>query len=205
MLSHAFTTPILRESTDLQPAQLAEIAAYLLRIRGQSAGESRSNRGGWHSSGNLFDAREHQEFPEMKAAVTRALLRYIGEAFGYRGEIKLALTGWCVINGPGDYNAPHNHAPSLLSGALYISVPRGMNGGDIVFQDPRLSLNACETPAMIRVGIAPPWMKISLNVTPVAGEIVVFPSWLSHYVEPYGGAEESVARIVVSINATVAA
>src|SRR3954467_11049481 len=54
MLSHVFTTPILRETTSLTPQQLAGIRDYLLTVRGQSAGDAKSNRGGWHSPGNLF-------------------------------------------------------------------------------------------------------------------------------------------------------
>ncbi len=204
MVSHAFTTPILRETTSLTPGQLAQISAHLLEIRTKSPGEMKSNRGGWHSIGNLFDAREHREFPEMKAAVTNALFRYIGEAFAYRGQAKLALTGWSVINRPGDYNSPHNHAVSLLSAALYIAIPADMRGGDIIFQDPRLNLNACETPSMQRSGIVPPWLNTCLNMRPAAGDILVFPSWLNHYVEPYQSDDPEAARIVVSINATVA-
>lgn len=204
MVSHAFTTPVLRETTSLSPAQLAEIGASLLDLRTRQSGETKSNRGGWHSTGNLFDAREHREFPEMKAAVTAALFRYIGEAFAYRGQVQLALTGWSVINRPGDYNSPHNHAMSLLSAALYVAIPADMRGGDIVFQDPRLNLNACESPSIQKSGILPPWLNTCLNMRPAAGDILVFPSWLNHYVEPYLSADPEAVRIVISVNATIA-
>ncbi|RYD69223.1 MAG: hypothetical protein EOP84_28875 [Verrucomicrobiaceae bacterium] len=203
MISHAFTTPILRESTDLTLDELSEIRDYLLSLRPQSAGEEKSNRGGWHSSGNLFDPTEYRVFPKLQEAVTKALFRYIGETCNYRGAIQLALTGWTVINGPGNYNAPHNHAANLLSGALYISLPSGMRGGEIVFLDPRLNLNAHDTPAMRELGIKPPWVATQLNVAPAAGDILVFPSWLGHYVEPFQSDDPAAVRIVVSFNATV--
>lgn len=202
MLNHVFTTPIFRDKTELTVAQRDEVCRYLLQLRDESSGEKKSNRGGWHSNGNLF-APDHTQFPALRDAVTAALFRYVGEVFGFRGEIQLALTGWTVINGPGDYNVPHNHAANLLSGALYLAVPDDMNGGAIVFQDPRLNLNAHESEGMRRLNVRPPWMNPTVNVTPNVGDILVFPSWLNHWVEPYQSADPNAQRIVVSFNSTV--
>ena len=200
MLNHVFTTPVLRETTALTPAQLEEISGHLLGLRANSVGEEKSNRGGWHSSGNLF-APEHRQFDFLREAVTRALFSYIGDAFGFRGELELALTGWAVINRPGDYNVPHNHASNLLSGALDSAVPEGMRGGEIVFQDPRLNLNAVQTDSMRRLNVQAPWYQTSISVAPAAGDILIFPSWLLHYVAPYQHSDPNALRIVVSFNA----
>jgi uncharacterized protein (TIGR02466 family) len=202
MLNHVFTTPILRDATSLTAEQREAVCDYLRELRVASPGEKKSNRGGWHSSGNLF-APEHRQFPEMRDAVTKALFSYIAEVFAYRGEVQLALTGWSVLNSPGDYNVPHNHAANLLSGALYLSVPEGMQGGAIIFQDPRLNLNAHETEGMRRLKVKPPWMSPTLSVQPSVGEILVFPSWLNHWVEPYQCDDPDALRVVISFNATV--
>ena len=135
--------------------------------------------------------------------MTNALLSYLGATCEYRGEIQLALTGWTVINGPGDYNVPHNHAANLLSGALYVAIPAGMRGGALVLQDPRLNLNAHSTEGMTRLGIRPPWVNTSVTVTPAAGDILVFPSWLMHFVEPFQCEDGEALRIVISFNATM--
>lgn len=202
MLNHVFTTPISRDLTGITPEQRVEIRDYLVDLREREAGDTKSNRGGWHSKGNLF-APEHRQFPALREAITKALFSYIGDGFGFRGEIDLALTGWTVINRPGDYNVPHNHAANLLSGAVYIEVPDGMKGGAIVFQDPRLNLNAHETEAMRKQNVRPPWLNPHLSVTPSAGEILVFPSWLVHWVEPFQSPNSEARRIVISFNATV--
>lgn len=202
MLNHAFTTPIWRDMTELTGEQRAEVCDYLIGLRDASPGETKSNRGGWHSTGNLF-APEHTQFPAMRDAVTKALFQYIGDVFGFRGEIALALTGWTIINRPGDYNVPHNHAANLLSGALYLRVPEGMKGGAIIFQDPRLNLNAHESEGMRRLNVQPPWMNPTISVQPTEGEILVFPSWINHWVEPYECDDPESLRIVVSFNTTV--
>jgi len=201
VLSHVFTTPILRENTELTAGQLAELRDYLLALRDRSPGEGKSNRGGWHSSGNLFTP-EHRQFDFLRETITRALFSYVGEAFGYSGELQLAITGWAVINRAGDFNAPHDHAANLLSGALYIAVPEGMRGGAIVFQDPRLNLSAYQTDSMRRLKIVPPWHHTTISAAPAAGDVLVFPSWLLHFVEPFQCDDPEAERIVVSFNAS---
>lgn len=202
MLDHIFTTPVLREPVELTPEQRAEICKYLLSLRAAAPGESKSNRGGWHSSGNLF-APEHRQFPAMRDAITKAIFGYIAEVFGHRGEIQIAFTGWTVINRAGDYNVPHSHAANLLSGALYLSVPEGMKGGAINFQDPRLNLTAHETDGMRRSKVKPPWMNTRFSVQPRAGEIIVFPAWLNHWVDPFQCDQPDAVRIVISFNSLV--
>jgi uncharacterized protein (TIGR02466 family) len=202
MLNHVFTTPILRDRVPLSAAELAELRDYIVGLRTQSPGEIKSNRGGWHSHGNIFGP-EHRDFPALRGAVYAALSAYLGDAFGFRGEVPLSLTGWSIVNRPGDYNQPHNHVTNLLSGALYIAVPAEMTGGAIVFQDPRLNLNAHDTEAMRSAGVNPPWQIPSISVAPTAGEILVFPSWLVHWVEPFACEDAQALRIVVSFNATV--
>ena len=202
MLHPLFTTPVLRETTPLSPSDLSAVREYLLSLMAASPGETRSNRGGWHFQGNLF-APEFRQFPALRAAVTNALFSYIGDVFGYRGEIQMTLSGWSVINRPGDFNVPHNHASNLLSGVLYVAVPDGMRGGAIVFQDPRLSLNGHTSAGMRAMQLRPPWELPNHSVVPTAGEILIFPSWLSHYVEPFQCDDPGAQRIVISFNASV--
>lgn len=202
MLTHIFTTPIWRAASGLTPEQLAEIRDHLLTLREKDPGERRSNRGGWHSKGNLFGADQRQ-FGFLTDAVTKPLFAYIGEVFGYRGKLSLALSGWTIINRRGDYNAPHNHAANLLSGALYVQIPAGMSGGAINFLDPRMNLNAHQTEAMSRLGVHPPWKNSNVTVKPKAGDLLIFPSWLNHYVEPFECDDPDAVRIVISFNTTI--
>jgi len=201
VLNHLFTTPVLRDSAGLSAEQLAAAREYLLALEARAPGQDRSNRGGWHSSDNLFGP-DHPEIQPLRDAATRALGAYISQAFDYKGKLELALTAWTVVNRAGDFNTPHNHAPRLLSGALYVAMPAGMRGGEIVFQDPRLALNAHETEGMRRLKLKPPWNRPTISVAPIAGEVLVFPSWLNHYVEPFQCDEPAAVRIVVSFNAT---
>jgi uncharacterized protein (TIGR02466 family) len=80
---------------------------------------------------------------------------------------------WININTVGDYNTSHVHPGSQWSCSTYIKVP----GGPIVFEDPRPS-------AVMDVG-----NRMNNNtstergILPEEGDIIFFPSWLTHRVE----------------------
>ena len=202
MVNHLFTTPILHARLEPSREDLDTLCAYLLELRAASPGQQRSNRGGWHSDGNLF-GEEHRAFPWLREMVVRQVLEYAGKGLSLSGEFQFQLTGWAVINGASDYNVPHNHCPNLLSGALYVRVPEGMKGGEIVFLDPRLALNASVPAALQQRGQLPPWFKTSLSHPPVAGDLLIFPSWITHYVNAFTAPEPDEMRIVVSFNVNV--
>jgi uncharacterized protein (TIGR02466 family) len=131
------------------------------------------------------------------------MFAYIAQGMGFSGEIRFALHGWAVINRPGDLNVPHTHPRNLLSGVFYVQVPAGMRGGEIVFMDPRPGANAYGSKEMDRLGLKPPWDTTSVNHQPATGDLLIFPSWLTHYVHPFEADGEDPQRIVVSFNVAV--
>jgi uncharacterized protein (TIGR02466 family) len=201
VVNHLFTTPVSHARLKPDPADLAEVCAYLLDLRARDTGLARSNRGGWHSAGNLF-ASEHRAFPWLREIVVNGILEYAGEGLALEGDFRFELTGWAVINRAGDYNVPHNHSPNLISGAFYLRVPEGMGAGEIVFLDPRLNLNASVTPTLHERGQLPPWCKTSLAHAPAAGDRLIFPAWLVHYVNAFTAPDPAALRIAVSFNAS---
>ncbi len=200
MVTHLFTTPVSHARIEPAPSEAGELCDYLLALRDRAGGLEKSNRGGWHSDGNLFGS-EHREFPWLRELIVKAILTYAGEALGFAGDFAFELTGWAVINRPGDYNVPHNHNPNLISGAFYLRVPAEMRAGEIVFLDPRLNLNASVTPTLQQRGQLPPWNKTSLSHLPQSGDLLLFPSWLLHYVNAFTAPDPRAERIVVSFNA----
>jgi uncharacterized protein (TIGR02466 family) len=200
VVNHLFTTPVAHRRLEPARADLDELCAYLLALRESANGLHRSNRGGWHSDGNLF-GKEHREFPWLREMVVQGILDFAGAGLGFTGDFAFELTGWAVVNRPGDYNVPHNHNPNIISGAFYVRVPEGMQAGEIVFLDPRLNLNASVTRSMQERGQLPPWNKTSIAHAPSVGDLLLFPSWLLHYVNAFTAPDPAAERIVISFNA----
>jgi uncharacterized protein (TIGR02466 family) len=158
----------------------------------------RSNIGGWHSRPDFLNRPE----PAV-GALTNWLIwasRQIVDATAGPGTFKgrLSLSAWASICRAGAYHAPHSHPDSAWSGVYYVDAgeanPQSPLSGVLEFLDPRAGVEAVTAPG-------DPYGQ-PVRVRPEAGLLLVFPSWLYHWVHPYVG---QTPRIAVSFNATLEA
>jgi len=99
---------------------------------------------------------------------------------------------WINILPEGGIHTSHVHPHSVISGTTYVSVPKGAS--TIKFEDPRLPMMMA---APTRRADARPDLRSFHYVTPEAGDILLWESWLRHEVT-LNTAEED--RISVSFN-----
>ena len=100
---------------------------------------------------------------------------------------------WVNILLGGGHHSAHMHPHSVLSGTLYVEVPKG--AGAIRFEDPRSGLMMA---APVRRPDAPENLKPHVDVAPSAGTILLWESWLRHEVRP--GDEGADERLSISFN-----
>jgi len=95
------------------------IKEYCLKVRREKPGVTISNRGGWHSGELIKPLPQDLEvlFNDLTEFVNEVCARYTGIA-----DLKLG-NFWININGKHDYNQPHDHQKSIISGVYYVSVP----------------------------------------------------------------------------------
>jgi uncharacterized protein (TIGR02466 family) len=190
-----FYTPLLRFRLPDHEALDAALLVEGERLRGASEGVSKSNRGGWHSEGNLFD-----DLAEPIQTLRRAALLSVMEATRSvsskvdPASLETKIFAWMNMSPTGGFNAPHTHPGAHWSGVYYVRQPKvdSGNSGMIEFIDPRSDL--------------PGWrilqakaFRSKRKVRPEAGEIVLFPSYLMHWVYPN---ETGGERVTVAFNAT---
>lgn len=190
-----FATPLLRFRVPDHSGLDAALIAEGERLRAISEGVRKSNRGGWHSEGNLFASkvpciaalRALAEASVIEA--TRKVTSKVDPA-----TLEMKLFAWMNVNPPGGFNAPHTHPGAHWSGVYYVSQPKVDQGtsGMIEFLDPRSDL--------------PNWrlfkarsFRPKRKIRPETGEIVLFPSYLVHWVYPN---ETEDARVTIAFNAT---
>ena len=174
---------------DLQSLILAEETEY------SSIG--RSNIGGWHSRPD-FLKKVDPAVSALNTWLSWALRRMIDATTGANEFLgTLSASGWATICRAGAYHAPHSHPDSAWSGVYYVDpgsdTPDRPLSGVLEFLDPRAGVEAVTAPG-------DPYGE-PFRVRPQPGLLVLFPSWLYHWVHPYTG---QTPRIAVSFNATLA-
>jgi uncharacterized protein (TIGR02466 family) len=177
-------------NADLRMLILAEEAGYL------SLG--RSNIGGWHSRTDFLNHSD-PSVSGLTNWITWAVRQMIDATAGaesFKGT--LSLSAWAAICREGAYHAPHSHPDSAWSGVYYVDAGKDNPGrplsGVLEFLDPRGGVEAVSAPG-------DPY-GAPVRIRPESGMLVIFPSWLYHWVHPYAG---QTPRIAVSFNAAVRA
>jgi len=180
--------------TRIWQAQLGHLASYLpswvdavLAMRAAAPKPAgRTVRRGWNSE--EMTVLERPDFAPLKQAARAACAGALGE-MGL-GRAAFSLQSWINMHDRGGFNFAHMHEGTLLSGSFYLKVPPG--SGQFVFRDPR--------PGVIHGAIkgAVPNGHADVQLSPSTGLLVLFPSWMEHYVEQHDSDEP---RITVAFNA----
>lgn len=193
-LSVTFGTPIFVRKSVLGPATNLALEKAARSRAAAEQGVRVSNRGGWQSRPDFFDWQE-PEVARLSAEINQGVKQFIGFgrplAADAGGEPRLWKAGWANINRTGDYNILHNHPGQDLAAVYYVKT-RASNspgGGELELRDPRPAAGFCSYPKLFN---AEP-----LQITPEAGMLVMFPSWIDHMVHPHHEPED---RISIAIN-----
>lgn len=185
-----FPTRVWSFDLDFLRPHYAAWEEAILRWRGdQQQPAGRSNRGGWNSDKSVMAM-------ELFAPLRQAAEQCFGHAFQemqLRAPLSFMLEGWVNLHDQGGFNTLHVHPNVLLCGSFYLRAPDG--AGPLVFRDPRAGV------------VLSPFDGSGANcvsqtaVQPAEGQLLIFPNWLDHRVEPNEAAQP---RISIGINALAA-
>jgi uncharacterized protein (TIGR02466 family) len=194
-VTHAFPTVVGRWQVPDAESMNQELQAIILAEEGKYSSLGRSNIGGWRSRTDFLN-REEPAVTALTTWITWAVNQLIVATVG-QGSIPgtVSVSAWATICRNGAYHAPHSHPDSAWSGVYYIDAGTAAAdrplSGVLEFLDPRAGVEAVTAPG-------DPYGE-PVRVRPEPGLIVIFPSWLFHWVHPYGG---HTPRIAVSFNVT---
>ena len=102
---------------------------------------------------------------------------------------KFSFTSWLNILKDGGFNSVHHHGQNFLSGVYYLKTPDG--SGKLHLRDPR--------PGAYFSGLKVQGFGTDTIVTPGEGGLIIFPSFLEHWVEPCTSKQESRASIAFNL------
>ena len=147
-----------------------------------------SNIGGWHSP----DLAIHDD-PVLKPLFKdiQEKLKNVSAQIDHRFDVEIT-SAWVIINRGKAYNAKHYHPESALSGVIYVHADD--NSGHIGFIRGDLKqhypINTFDSDLF----------NEEVTFKPEIGKLVVFPSWVYHYVNSNADEQSNEARISIAFN-----
>lgn len=176
---------------------LAELAHSIRSLSGDDEAGRRWSMehrySGYTSYASLNDLpKRDPAFADLAKVLSKHAARF-AEASAFDLERKPRLDSLWVnlLQGRGHHTG-HIHPHSIISGTLYVEVPKG--SGAIRFEDPRLPLMMA---APKRRQDAPDELQPFMTIDPQPGLLLLWESWLRHEVLPGSGRAE---RLSVSFN-----
>ena len=173
-LNSIFTSFVAVENLDINNQEMID---YALDLKSKGKSAHASNRVGWQSE--RFDLAL-EEFQPLFSKINQ-MAQNIHNQIGLKSNLQNRLSAaWLNINNQSGFNVPHIHLGSCLSGTYYLKGVESGANGDIVFRNPwvvdyHIPEGSVEQHTNVTLG--------SYYFTPEAGKLIMFPSWLEHYVE----------------------
>ncbi|MHA1564647.1 MAG: 2OG-Fe(II) oxygenase family protein [Alphaproteobacteria bacterium] len=179
-----FSTPLMRVICPDSEATNRGLKQLILDKESTEPGQDRSNVGGWHSLPDLL-LWQAPEIETLKGWITSAVKQVTQITSRAKGEVsgKIEMHAWANVSRRGAYNKIHHHPNHTWSGIYYVAIGDSDSGwpesGILEFLDPRFGVDMLDVPGNPFGG--------KVRVEPAPGMLLLFPSWLYHYVNPYQG------------------
>lgn len=188
-----FATPVFIKVDVNHEQNVSQLKDEIYKMRGEDVGTVRSNQGGWHSETNIFYRTEPgiKRICDLMTECIHDCTKEIAPDFqiDYQ-KLEMKCEGWVNINPQHSYNVPHDHPGYTWSCVYYVQVPdqKDSRSGKIEFLDPRTCVAANATDIYKKSEHFAQKRKIS----PENGMIIIFPSYLKHWVYPNAEDEDRI-------------
>ncbi len=199
MLDQLFTTPVYRHVPKNKDDLLATLRQFLATNKTENIPTGHSTRGGYQSPPTFFQNKQDTAVQLLRREIITAFESYypaLRNATVAAGapipKLDFELWGWVTSYDHHGWNAPHIHPRSLVSGVYWVETPpqilENKNkdfAGWLGFQDPRSGAQTWPLPDTLTHFFVPP----------EEGMMILFPSYMSHFVPPFvgGGQRTSIA------------
>ena len=154
-------------------------------------GVKKTNINGWHSKPFNFSEKESAAIKFFK--VTQGYVADVFKKYGWLYDHNKIVCNsmWSIINKKDNFNIEHTHPNNYISASYYVKTPKDC--GRFVVTNPN-TVNRDRFPKQVNRA------EFNRNVAHInveEGDLLIFPSYLPHYVEPNKSDED---RVVVSFN-----
>jgi uncharacterized protein (TIGR02466 family) len=166
------------------------VIKYIYGLMKNSPGRSISNQLGWQSNSVDYAVELEPLILEIEKR-----LRSLYDSLGFKKDRNIKIDSvWLNVNKPLSSNSPHRHE-GLFSGVYYLNGTK--DSGEIVFMSPIDCHELTINPEMYEKNNE--FNSATWHEEPRAGKLIIFPSWLTHYVKPNLSDSD---RISIAFNAS---
>jgi uncharacterized protein (TIGR02466 family) len=193
-----FTTLVGRFQLRQPCGWLEPLLAMVLEREKSEPSIDYANCGGWHSGANLLDW-QGEPIGALRQAIAECLTAMV-QATSQLPEAQpspqnarggFRISAWANVARQGNYHRLHNHPGSSWSGCLYLTGSTDQSlAGVLELNDPRPFTE------MVSMPHHPCGQRFL--VRPQPGLLVIFPSWVYHFVHP---STSSDPRVSIAFNA----
>ena len=171
----------------------ADLKKYAFEIKKNNKGVVKSNYGGWQS--DILTA-PNQQVTQLADEILKRVSN-AKQPLGFREDTILYLNNlWVNINPTNSFNRPHLHPGAIFSGVYYVDCTP--DSGKLVLKHPSIAQQYSLEENIIENFTE--FNASTWSVSPEIGKLVIFPSWVEHYVEPNASAED---RISIAFNINI--
>jgi len=173
-INNIFTSFIAVEHLDINNQEMVD---YTLDLKSKNKSVEQSNRVGWQSGHLDLSLSIFQPLFSKINIMAQKLHNEIGLKKDLDNKL---TTAWLNVNNKSGFNVQHRHLNACLSGTYYLKGVESGASGNIVFKNPwivdyHVPDNCIEEYTNVTSG--------AYGLPPEAGKLIMFPSWLEHYVE----------------------
>lgn len=156
----------------------SELAQHILLLEKETDTVNLSNVGGWQSDDEFIKSEQAED---VKEAIASAVVD-ICNTLPYKKSVKVIMdNGWANVNRYKDYNNPHEHPHCIWSCVYYVQADD--DSGNITFLDPKVKRTMYNDEIYLE-NLSNPASTFTYQCVPQTGKLIVFPSYLTHRVEP---------------------
>ena len=141
---------------------------------------------GTNSISNDTFILNYKAMSSIRAFIENSIDQYLNEVDPFPSNTSLYITqSWFTFTEKEQYHHIHNHPNSYLSGVLYFNVDP--DSGKIFFKNPKIRELLIEKSRYTQFN-SEEW-----SITPEVGTLLLFPSYIEHYVKDYQGSNPRVS------------
>lgn len=180
-MSDIFETPIFVTSIFhkfVEDIDLKELSSIVLKYKEENKNCSRSGRSSFQTD-YFFNSYDNDIVKKLFETHILPMSDHIIKFIWNYNRTYSKTEYWYNVNSKHSYNMQHNHIGSILSGVFYIKVPE--QSGNITFVRSESEVN--ELARLIDPNNTNYYTHSRYWSNPIEGKLVVFPSYLPHYVD----------------------